>query len=366
MNAADRINYLNIGLMIVAAIAAFVLPFEVFLFSYAVLGPLHYLTEISWLHEKRYFTKHRFDYVLLSLVALAIFILAFGTEWLFRNLPALFPGFASLEAVKGSSSGWITGLAFISFASALAMTTLKRSLYRLFAFVFILITAQFIKDSQSALIVFAVFLPTLVHVFLFTGAFVLYGALKTRSRSGILSFVVFLLCPALIWLLNDYGLGRPIGEYVQQSYRMFETLNQKTIDLLHLGSSQHQADIYYSSYGVLVMRVIAYAYTYHYLNWFSKTNVIRWHEISRRRIAAIALLWLAAVGTYAYNYRTGIIALYCLSLLHVFLEFPLNHVTFLGIGREVVRWRRGRTTIAPATAVATAGGGAAPLLSKES
>ena len=48
----SQVNYLNIGLMIVSAIAAFILPFELFLFAYAVLGPLHYLTESSWLQDR--------------------------------------------------------------------------------------------------------------------------------------------------------------------------------------------------------------------------------------------------------------------------------------------------------------------------
>src|SRR5881628_2849275 len=55
----DQINYLNIGLMIVSCLLSYVFPFELFLFSYAVLGPLHYLTEISWLHDRKYFTEAR-------------------------------------------------------------------------------------------------------------------------------------------------------------------------------------------------------------------------------------------------------------------------------------------------------------------
>src|SRR2546425_5018851 len=51
----DQINYLNIGLMIVSCLLSYVFPFELFLFSYAVLGPLHYFTEISWLHDRAYF-----------------------------------------------------------------------------------------------------------------------------------------------------------------------------------------------------------------------------------------------------------------------------------------------------------------------
>src|SRR6185503_2075930 len=51
------VNYLNIALMIISCVLAFRFPFELFLISYAVLGPLHYLTEISWLNDRKYFTE---------------------------------------------------------------------------------------------------------------------------------------------------------------------------------------------------------------------------------------------------------------------------------------------------------------------
>jgi hypothetical protein len=50
-----QLDILNIGLMALSCMAAFLVPFELFLFSYAVLGPLHYLTEIGWLHKRNYF-----------------------------------------------------------------------------------------------------------------------------------------------------------------------------------------------------------------------------------------------------------------------------------------------------------------------
>ena len=53
------VNYLNAGLMVLSAGLAFILPFELFLFAYAVLGPLHYLTQISWLHDRGYHTKRK-------------------------------------------------------------------------------------------------------------------------------------------------------------------------------------------------------------------------------------------------------------------------------------------------------------------
>src|SRR5439155_19178393 len=53
----DQVNYLNLGLMIISCVLAYIIPFELFLFAYAVLGPLHYLTEISWLHDRKYFVE---------------------------------------------------------------------------------------------------------------------------------------------------------------------------------------------------------------------------------------------------------------------------------------------------------------------
>ena len=56
LHGSDYVNHLNSGLMVVSCVVAYLYPFELFLFSYAVLGPLHYFTEISWLHQRGYFT----------------------------------------------------------------------------------------------------------------------------------------------------------------------------------------------------------------------------------------------------------------------------------------------------------------------
>jgi hypothetical protein len=77
----DRINYVNVGLMVAAGAAASVLPFEVFLASYAVLGPLHYLTQISWLHDRGYFTTGRFDWIPLALLGALALEASYG-HWL--------------------------------------------------------------------------------------------------------------------------------------------------------------------------------------------------------------------------------------------------------------------------------------------
>ena len=96
-------------------------------------------------------------------------------------------------------------------------------------------------------------------------------------------------------------------------------------------------NIYTHKGSIILTRVIAFAYTYHYLNWFSKTRVINWHRISLTRAIIIGLIWAASVGLYFYNYRIGYRWLFILSLSHVILEFPLNHRSFVGIGREIKR-----------------------------
>ena len=63
LSLTQKVDAANIGLMVFSCIVAFILPFEVFLFSYGVLGPLHYLTEIGWLHKKGYFTTGKYDYI---------------------------------------------------------------------------------------------------------------------------------------------------------------------------------------------------------------------------------------------------------------------------------------------------------------
>jgi hypothetical protein len=103
---------------------------------------------------------------------------------------------------------------------------------------------------------------------------------------------------------------------------------------------------YNSRAGLMIMRFIAFAYTYHYLNWFSKTSVIKWHQVPKKRLIIIGSLWAISIGFYLYNYMWGFNILFLLSFLHVFLEFPLNHITFIGIFKEVgLRMGVGKTPV---------------------
>lgn len=324
---ADRLNYLNMGLMVVSCLAAYVFPFELFLFSYAVLGPLHYLTEISWLHDRRYFaaagTRERWQPGRYWLVVVGV------------TLAVMLYGLVAEKVLKQTVTPvWEIGLFYFVFIMAGVVIFARRKTTVASLVVLAALSLFFFSSSRNfALIAFL--LITIVHVFVFTAAFILFGALKSRSRSGILSLVVFAACATSFFVFVPAALGATVGDYVRHSYASFQTLNAQLIRLFSLGTGTSVSEVYDSAAGLMVMRLIAFAYTYHYLNWFSKTSIIKWHKIPKARTAAIGVLWLGSVALYVYDYGIGMIALYFLSVLHVMLEFPLNHQTFAGIGKEL-------------------------------
>jgi hypothetical protein len=161
----------------------------------------------------------------------------------------------------------------------------------------------------------------------------LYGALKGRSPSGILALVVFAGCSASFILHRPSGAPE-VDEYVRATYGLISDLNVRMADWLGMGSLDEEA-VFSSSAGVALMRFIAFAYTYHYLNWFSKTSIIQWHKIPVWWSVVNVVLWIGSVAVYAWDYRTGLLVLFSLSWLHVILEFPLDQRTFVGIGREL-------------------------------
>lgn len=321
---ADRINYINIGLMLISCVVALYIPFELFLFAYAVLGPAHYLTEISWLHKRGYFTRGKHDYLILGGLAVLMLASAIWSGQSFGQLP---------------STSSLASFTFLGLGSALVLVLTDKLFPRLFGLAVVAVLAFTGINSVGFLVVLlATFVPTLIHVYLFTGFFMIYGALKERSWTGYLAFAIFLLCPIACLLLNPRG--HMPNAYVALSY--FFNFGQVNFTILGLDFPHTRAEginaatqVFISHEGLIVMRFIAFAYTYHYLNWFSKTSIIGWHKVGMKRLAGIGALWAAAVGTYIYNYGLGYKLLFCLSFMHIFLEFPLNHISIMGTFREV-------------------------------
>jgi hypothetical protein len=319
LTSASGINYINIFLMLISLVAAFILPFEVFLFSYAVLGPLHYLTEISWLDKKNYFIRSKND--IWIFVALVVII----TIGIFDH--------------KLKVSMYFASFLFSGFVYALIILFIEKTKTKLLLLVVAFIVSIFFNFNKYpgfSFMLFAIWLPTIIHVFIFTGAFILLGALKTRSASGIISLLFFIACAATFFIYMPDNFGIPVTEYGKKAYSYFSLLNTSLYHIFGFGDLHAKDEaLYINPKAVAIMRFIAFSYTYHYLNWFSKTTVIKWNQISKNRLTIIIILWILSVVLYLFSYKIGFYALFLLSMLHVFFEFPLNHQTFIGIGKEL-------------------------------
>lgn len=430
MNALreDKINYANIGLMLITAVLAYFYPFETFLLAYAYLGPLHYLTEISWLHDRNYYSKGKYDFVVLLLVGILLSYAAFAKD--FGVSIEVYDYFVKMNLFDK--------LLVFALFSAVLFALVKNLFVKIVAilFLYVFVSGWLSPDNATSnaesTTVFALtsLVPTLIHVYLFTGLFMLFGSLKTRSVSGMWQMVGFVTVPLLLVFALPVDPKAPISEFgknahyakgdgfyatnisimdhfnlindpvytnsdfvsfvkkkdfkdanAQYNFITKENLNLLTDSLskipnkaylinkqplnpnfqvdniLQLFAKEGMLDeyqmkpipaklftgfslekyasiVYNSTIGIMLMRFIAFAYLYHYLNWFSKTEIIRWHQVPKLRFAAVILLWVVASVFYAYDYSLGLSLLFFLSFSHVLLEFPLNIISIVGIGKE--------------------------------
>lgn len=338
MNNMDsrKIDWLNIGLIAASLVAAFWMPFGLFLFSYAVLGPLHYMTEISWLDERSYFSKSASTPWILGGFILLICLGSFFAEGA-QN--PMFSGY--FQAIDQSPARgffyWlesiIVHLLLLAFFTGVALTAFSKWPMRWLVIGLGAGVAFAFRNSNTYTLLVGSMLPTFIHVFLFTGIFMLYGALKSGSRPGYWSVVAFVLAVLAIVYAPIDPESRYLAAGTMVSERFMESGFQHVIYQLGclLGLTGPGAGFEVNSeLGVRLGVFLGFAYTYHYLNWFSKTSVIGWHQVSRRKLGGALVIWLSSVALYAYDYRLGLLALLFLSLLHVVYEFPLNYISIRG------------------------------------
>jgi len=332
---SKNIDRLNIFLIVISLIFAYKIPFELFLFSYAFLGPLHYLTEINWLKERNYFIKTKdwiWTFVLFGVVISVPLLLSL--PW-FNFIYDIDLVKSFLKELNSSSNVILLTALFFS----IGLVFLKELKYTLI-FLLISIVASYLilKYISFSVVLVSIFLPTIIHVYLFTLIFMLFGAIKSKSTPGYIGVALLALIPVII----AFGKINPdqyiLSQNTQDNFIAsgFQSLNFSLANLLN--SSKHESFSLLSLLGIKIQIFIAFAYTYHYLNWFSKTSIIGWHKgASKTRLGIIAAIWIASISFYLYDYRTGIIVLFFLSFLHVFLEFPLNIVSVKGIADSLTK-----------------------------
>jgi hypothetical protein len=226
---------------------------------------------------------------------------------------------------------WSWCLLLVAFVSAAAWLFTDRWDLRLGVIGFCLLSSFLFYAVPAVAILFGVFLPTIVHVFLFTILFMIYGSLKVRSLWGYANIVSMFLVVVVIVLwpasVTFNMLSNPVTQLIQDS--AFLPVNYDICKWLGL-TNGGQID-FYSPVFFKVQSFIAFAYTYHYLNWFSKTSIIKWHQVEKGKFVVSVILWVASIALYAVDFRLGFAAIFALSILHVVLEFPLNIVSIRSI-----------------------------------
>ncbi|MFT4982554.1 MAG: hypothetical protein ACI9UR_002428 [Bacteroidia bacterium] len=332
MISTRNIEIVNLGLIGISLGLAFLLPFRIFLFAYAVLGPLHYLTEINWLHGKSYFVKSR------SWLPLSIGLV------LIVALPKLF-GFLGLTEypvvaqVMNKMNLVSNGAIFIGIWTAFVWVFISKTHLRIAGFGLGLILAYSLNQVAGYVLLFGAMLPTVIHVYVFTGLFMLHGSLRSKSTYGYISVVGFVLVPFIIALVDlphtFYDFAVPVKDtFLENGFHKVNVTLGKL-----LGITDGKTFFFYGAWELKVQTFLAFAYLYHYLNWFSKTTIIGWNKgLTRKKSAIILTLWITHVLLFYFDYRLGFISALTLSFLHVFAEFPLNAASFAEIRRQL--WNR--------------------------
>lgn len=277
----------NFTFVVLSCLVAHLIPLELMLGAYAFLGPAHYLTEISWLHDRKYFS-HR---VLVAIpMALGMVAVVF--------FPELWGPYI-----------------WCSLSLALSFSLFDSHVLRFATCVFFMTSYFVFHDYGPIPIILFSLLTTIIHVFLFTVLFVLNGYLKRRDTWAMGTLVAIVGATVSFFIFSE-GAFNPLPGWTERNIRAFEGISYDIAELFGIVTSNSALQA--------LSKFVAFAYTFHYLNWFSKTGSLGWHRTSKRRYAIVVSAYATFVGIYLYDYHLGLKVLFFLSVLHVVLEFPLN------------------------------------------
>lgn len=233
----SRQDLANLALIAGTALCAHLWPLQTLLGAYAFLGPAHYLTELSWLRDKRFFTRRA------HLTPLAMLILAGGL-------------------VVGDG----TPAAGAVVAAALTLAALDRAGLAPFLLAAAAVVAGGLgAASYSAgwpvVLAFTALVPTAIHVAGFTAVFLVKGARGAADPRAWLVPLAFSTAAASFVAVPTAPLAA--GAWSDNAIRFFGTA-AASLQLPMLPLS-HPA----------VFGALGFAYAFHYLNWFSQDLVDR-------------------------------------------------------------------------------------------
>lgn len=327
---AQKVDLVNIGLVLLSFVLAYSLPFQLFLVVYAVLGPLHYLTEMNWIRDKAYFTS--FKYWLPLSISLALLIVLPKIFLLQPLVDWMDPYIARSHMLTLNNMGNI--FLFVALCTAICSQLFDRTLYIWLGALLSFGLAFIIHQNYTFTVWVGLFLPTLIHVYLFTLLFMLYGAKKSKSKFGLANAFLMLCIPVLIAFIPLDIIAYNFSSSIKEAFveNRFHITNVSLSKLL--GLSDGTTFFFYEDVELRIQIFVAFAYLYHYLNWFSKTSVIKWHKgIHFQKFILIMVVWILCVLVFYIDYRWGVAFSLLLSFAHVILEFPINIISVKGLFR---------------------------------
>ena len=261
--AIRRGDLVHLALMLGSLALAYMLPFELLLLAYIVLGPAHYYTEISWLHDRKYFMPHRSLAVVLALAALGGMFVA-DPYW----------------------SGVLVWSCLIGAGIAALGLPAQRS--AMLATVGVALTLGMMAGGAPFVFI-AVLLPTFIHVCIFTLIFMTLGALRANSGAQLGIVAIYLIALALIVAMppSERTFIPTLARLGQENFGNVAQALGQLVGVPNL------------KFGGRITGLLSFVYTYHYLNWFIKAEIIHWNLMSRGRLAlvvsAIAVVYLGVL-----------------------------------------------------------------------
>lgn len=318
---SQKIDLINIGLILITATLAFLFPLELFIFSFAILGPLHYLTEINWLNSKNYYFTQNKLWLWIGLVSTVLIV-----------VPKLFIEYTAPDSWFNrfmiDFNSWSNGFIFITLMLALGYHFLKSKVGWIIFSILFLIGAILLNNVEVYASWIGLFVPTIIHVYLFTALFMIFGAKKSKSKLGFASVALLLMIPFLLIPIDltnhNYVFSDGLKSiYVDNNFHVTPVIFAKT-----LGLSDGTSFFFYESLELKLMMFLSFIYLYHYLNWFSKTTVIKWYKsMNFTKTIIVMLIWIVLLYLFYVDFRLGLLVSLFFNMLHVILEFPLNVVT---------------------------------------
>jgi hypothetical protein len=289
----------HVVLMLSALGLTYLVPFELLLLSYVVLGPAHYATEISWLHDRRYFLPQRGIAVGLAMLAIVAALID-NASWF----------------------GFVLWSAFVICVLLAATSTAMQSML-VFGAATALTIAMLANGMSMA--VLGILLPTLIHVSLFTLIFMALGAYRSGEKFQWLLVALYLGAIAVL-LIAPPAAATLIPSFAKAGHDYFANVAPALGRLF--GIPGLRLDNRLTS-------LLAFVYTYHYLNWFIKAEIIHWNAMTKKRLAVVVMASGASTALYFYDYAFGFTVLLAFSLAHIVLEFPLNVLALRQLGAAI-------------------------------